>query len=288
MDAKTRVKNFQSHQKNIKAIEFGLNLIQENIRKTYIDEYNWINHLPVDSKKVEYVKESRTAYLRILTGLIVSWSEELLKRLIHESNAFKPLQILRFHELKDSRQKWTLILKLSFCNQFIKFDQNDPLYENIKKPEDHTKINRSIRAKYKDVNNLIENEIFPSIDLRNKVQHGEWKIAFTPPVSISTDQQLTTAIHIQNIRTLQTRINDITAIYQMIKDLATFSQSKTFKLNNKTSPFEHFFDKNYERIEANRNNLKALNEAEYRDNLIRQYLRGIKWKLKNSSTKVQN
>jgi hypothetical protein len=280
MDAKTRSLNFQSHQKNIKSIEFGLELIQQKIRESYIQEYLCD---PTKIKQVAFIKESRLAYVRILTGLIVSWSEELLKRLIHEANAFEPLQISRFHELKDSRQKWTLILKLSFCNQFIKFDQNDPLYTRITEPENHKTIKKSIRGKYKDVFDLLSNEIFPAIDLRNKVQHGEWKIAFTPPLSIAIDQQITTAIYVQNIRTLQTKINDIKAIYQMIKDLATFTNLYSFKLNQNISPFEHFFDKNYERIEANKDNLIALNEAKYKQGIIQNYVRGIAWKAKNNN-----
>jgi hypothetical protein len=286
MEAKTRADNFLAHHQNVKLIEQGIALIQGDIKHTYIEEY-----IVSQSKRktkgddIKRIQRNRVAYVRILSGIIVSWSESLLKRLIHEPNAFLPEQIDKFHKLQDAREKWRLILKMSFCNKFLKIDPTDPTFTKITRPEDIPTIKKSLRLKYASVHDLISNEIFPSIDLRNKVQHGEWKIAFNPPHSIVKDGPLTAKVNKQNIRTLQTLIHDIESIYKMIVDIATFSGTKTFNLGNST-PFEHFFDGNYERIEANKKNLLALNETEFKSRIQQSYARGIAWRKKNSKWRL--
>lgn len=277
MTTPERIKNYQYHHKNIKLIEHSICLIKDNIKDTYIKEYEIDSDFKNSSTKSHFKKiitTNRNAYIKLLLGIVASWSEELLKRLLYEQNAFTNEQILGIHKLKDARQKWVITFKISFCKQFFSVTKSDPLFMKIQNPESESKINKSLRNKYLDVKNLIEKEIFPVIDLRNKVQHGEWEFAFTPPHSIAFDQQITTLIRRENIRTIQTKVNDIKAIYRMITDLGTYNKQNKFNLDKKSSPFEYFFDSNYERIEFNNKNLNTFTEKKYREDIIGRYLRG--------------
>lgn len=287
MNQKERKNNYDYHHKNIKLIEHSIGLLQRNIKDSYIEEYV-ISQLsltsPLKEKRQNQCTQNREAYVRLLIGVVVSWSEELLKRLLFEKEGFKEEQIIRIHQLKDARQKWLTIFKVSFCSSFFPYDQNDPLFTKINKLESESIIKRSTRLKYQEVKTLIEDEIFPAIDLRNKVQHGEWLFAFEPPYSIKFAQDLTGQIRKQNIRTIQTKINDITTIYKMIKDVVTYDTNSIFSLNEKSTPFEHFFDINCHRIEHNKENLNYLNEKVYRQRIIDNFLKGEAWKEKNKKS----
>jgi hypothetical protein len=278
-----RKNNYNYHHKNIKLIEHSIDLLQRNIKDSYIDEYNIgqssFNDDLKNKKKILCI-EDREAYVRLLVGVVVSWSEELLKRLLYEKNGFEDEQIIRIHKLKDARQKWLTIFKVSFCSSFFTYDLNDPLYTKIKNPESESKIKTTTKLRYQEVKSLIENEIFPTIDLRNKVQHGEWLFAFEPPFSLKYDPNLTGLIRKQNIRVIQTKINDITAIYKMIKDIVTYDNKNIFSLNKKSTPFEYFFDINCHRIEHNKENLKYLNEQGFKKKIIDNYVKGQMWKTK--------
>jgi hypothetical protein len=284
MDKALKKDSYDKHHKNIKLIEHSINLLQKNIKNTYIQEYE----IEQSSKSLvlkKQIKEKfsldRDAYLKILLGVITSWSEELIKRLLFENNAFKSEQIIKIHLLQDARQKWQMTFKVAFCNAFLTYSASDPLYKKISNPENEKKIKRSLRIKFLDTTDLIKDEIFPVIDLRNKVQHGEWLFAFEPPHSIKFDGPLTGKIRKENIRTIQTKINDIETLYKMIKDVATYNGTKDFKLGKKTNPYEYFFNQNYERIEFNKENLKNLTEKKYRQSLIEKYANGKIHKDKN-------
>jgi hypothetical protein len=278
MDSSSKALNLRHHQQNIKLIEEGIRLMQKDIKQTYIQEQQIIDESPANwMMEREMFKQNRTIYVRVLSGLIVSWSEQLLKRLILEAGAFKPEQVDKFHQLQNSRHKWTAIFKLAFCNSYLPYDTADPLFTNIREPENITSIRRSARDKYVSVLRVINEEIFPVIDLRNKVQHGEWKIAFDQPHSINRDTNLTAQVNRQNIRTLQTLIHDIQAIYKMIKDVATF-RGGSFNLSSGATPFEYFYDKNFERIESNKKNLTAYPESRYRNEIVQRNLRGKAWR----------
>ncbi len=266
MNLEERKKNYSYHHKNAKLIECSINLLQENIKDLYIEEY-LVSNMSLSEDVIEIKKKqcirNRDAYVKLLVGVVVSWSEELLKRLLYEKDGFTDEQITKVHQLKDSRQKWLTILKISFCNFFFKYKKGDSLYAKIKSPEKESKINKSVRLKYLEVKLLIEEEIFPTIDLRNKVQHGEWLYAFEAPDSLKYDKKLTGLIRKQNIRTVQTKILDIVAVYKMINDIVTYKKNNEFVLNKDSTPFEHFFDINCHRIERNKMNLKHLNEKVY-------------------------
>jgi hypothetical protein len=283
MDSSSKALNLRHHQQNIKLIEEGIKLMQKDIKLTYIREQEIVDESTVNwMQQKEVIKQNRIIYVRILSGLIVSWSEQLLKRLILEAGAFKPEQVDKFHQLQNSRHKWTTIFKLAFCNSYLPYDPVDPLFSNIREPESITSIRRSARDKYVSVLRVINEEIFPVIDLRNKVQHGEWKIAFDQPHSINRDTNLTAQVNRQNIRTLQTLIHDIQAIYKMIKDVATF-RGGSFNLSSRATPFEYFYDKNFERIESNKKNLTTYPESQYRNEIVQRNFRGKAWRNLNAN-----
>jgi len=57
----------------------------------------------------------------------------------------------------------------------------------------------------------------------------------------------------------------------MIKDVATF-RGGSFNLSSRATPFEYFYDKNFERIESNKKNLTTYPESQYRKEIVQKFL----------------
>jgi hypothetical protein len=271
---------FYQHHENIKLIEAAIKLMIDDVKQTIIDKYENDFTVNIYLKEVNKtkLKQKQDAYTKILLGLIISWTEELTKRLLYEPNAFKKEQITEILAIESSPDRWKVVFKVAFYNCFRKnYDVINPLYKGV--DIDELAISKSLRIKYNAVAATIEDEIFPAIKLRNKVQHGEWVNAFDKD-TLEYSQPLKN----ENIRTIQVKINIIKAIYKMMKELATYNPKdlyllkQKFKLDNKSSPFEYFFDKNYEIIETNKKHLQVFHFGKYKDDLIARYKRGKEYK----------
>lgn len=261
-------KYYKWHQENVLAIEEGLGFVMGNIKNGIIQE-----HLAKSTGERKKAKRYVLIQSRILSGLIVSWSEEIIKRLFYEPNAFSEIQIQKLHEL-NLQQKWEFALKTAFCNAYnLRNPSGQPLYNGID-IENHTSVSRTARDRFRHIMNLINDELLPAINIRNKVQHGEWIKAFNPPNSLSFSPNLTGEINRENIVVLQTKINQFQAIYQLIHDLAAGSNASTF---------ERDFDRNYKRIESNRQLLRIRTVEKYKQDIIGRYERGINWKRQNQA-----
>jgi hypothetical protein len=262
---------YKFHQENVLALDEGLDDISANIKNGIVRK-----HLAKSQPEIKKAKRYVLIQMRILSGLTVSWSEVIIKRLYYEPNAYTDLQIEKLHGL-NLQQKWEFALKVAFCKAYNIRNPNiftNPLFNGIE-IETQTTISRTARNRYKDIMNLIKDELLPAINIRNKVQHGEWIKAFEPPNSLTFSPDLTRDINKENIVSLQTKINQFRAIYQLIHDLAVSKEG-----NNATT-FERDFDKNYDRIESNRRLFRKRKPIEYEKDLIGRYERGVEWKERN-------
>jgi len=260
--------HYKYHQENVLAIEEGLGFVMGNIRGGIVQE-----HLAKSTEERKRAKRYVLIQSRILSGLIVSWSEEIIKRLFYEPNAFSVIQIQKLHEL-NLQQKWEFSLKAAFCKAYnVRNSNGTPLFNGLD-IENQSNLGRTAKDRFKHAMNLINDELLPAINIRNKVQHGEWIKAFNPPDSLSFSPDLTGEINKENIVALQTKINQFQAIYQLIHDLAA---------GNNASTFERDFDRNYKRIESNRHLLRIRTVDKYKQEIIGRYERGIIWKRQNQS-----
>ena len=263
-----REKNFKYHQENVLAIEEGIGFTMYNIKKGIIQEHK--SNSSIEKKKMKRYVIIQT---RILSGLIVSWSEEIIKRLYFEPNAFSDIQIEQLHKL-NLQQKWESALKVAFCKAYnIRTLNSSPMFIGVE-IETQNNVSRTARDRYFRVLSLIEDQLVPAINIRNKVQHGEWLKAFNPPHSLGFNPEMTGNINRENIVVLQSKINQIKALYQLIHDLAA---------GNSYSTFDRDFDRNYMRIESNNNLLQTRKLKTYKKDLIERYERGLRWKSQNCS-----
>lgn len=110
---------------------------------------------------------------------------------------------------------------------------------------------------------LIVNDLSLSITLRNRIAHGQWRVALTSNLkSVSTI--LTQQIANENIVTLQLKKKILLGLALIINDLSV-----------SPTTFERDFNKHYRLVDENRINLHNRNYSNYRTNMILKYQRGL-------------
>ena len=114
-------------------------------------------------------------------------------------------------------------------------------------------------------------------------------VAFETPNSKRFSENLTTSLNNENIRTIQIKINILRVIYSMLLDITTFKSNKfkNKKASKDTTPFKYHFDKHIKKIDRLKKDLDDLNNNKscfdnYKKQLIKKYLDGIKYKEKQT------
>lgn len=279
---------FTKYHLNVKMIEEGIITLEEQIKENILKQFT-ASSVAVKTR----FERKEDINNRILVGLVISWCEVVIKRLFYEPNAFTDEQINMMHQQSSLEQKWRLALKLAFYKAFsvAPYSNTNPLFTNIN-PSITTNLTQQVLDKYNDVRSMIGNDLVPAIDLRNKVQHGEWEYAFKPapkvslpaiPQSPQFKQDLTDNVKSQNILTVRFRMNQVKGLYKLIHDLATFTHYGNFKLDNSTIPFVYFFNQNYNKIVSNRISIINIDMLKYKQDLYEKYLRGEQHKNQNSN-----
>lgn len=235
---------------NVRTLEDAIVHVQRDLRLA-ISQQN-------DSKVYSYTK--------LLSYQIVCWCEARIMKLIHEPEVVKNTNsgllnkpksftspeindIISAPTLKD---KWLKAIQIAISKAYnVQLDTSFP-----------NNLTFTPRVRYLEIEELISNELLPSIEIRNRIAHGQWKHAFTNDLR-STSQPHTTTLRTENIVELQLNYSMFKALAQLIHDLASSKPT-----------FERDFDKNYRVIEQNKNNLHNRDYQSYSQKLIDKYERG--------------
>lgn len=282
-------KLYKLHNLNKKSLENAIDLIKQNIKNCYIEEVSesnyLINELFTNKKRILLINNIRS-YNRILFGLLVSWSDQCIRRLFYEQNVFTETQInFLLDKTRSLEQKWNFALKISFlkANGLIPLGNEKCVKLNINSNFSNS-LNSELLKKYDEIQNLINYFLIPSFDIRNKVQHGEWIAAFRPENPETYNAKFTKNIFQENIITISSRIVIFKSVYQMIVGLATFS-SNNFKINNSTTPFEYFYSQNIKKINYEKTKISTPNLNKFINDLIEKKENG---KLHRQKYKITN
>lgn len=290
LTAAEKQKLYRLHNLNKKSLENAIDLIKQNIRNSFKEEISdgkyTIKQTFTDTKRIK-LSENIRSYNRILFGLLVSWSDESIRRLYYEPNVFTDTQIDFLLGNRPLEQKWTFALKIAFlkANGLIPVGNESCIGITINSRNFPTLSSDLIR-KYEEIQELIKDFLIPSFNIRNKVQHGEWIAAFRPPDSKIYSPELTRNIFKENIVTISSRIVIFNCVYQMIVDLAKFT-SNNFKLDPSTTPFEYFYSHNIKKISHEKSRVLSPNLNQFVDELITRNENGKRYRQKLLSNKAK-
>jgi len=231
---------YKQHIKNLVQIEQAIKLIQLDLRR-YIS--------------TEQVKNEEI-YTKIFSYLVTCWAEVRILKLAYEPNTFTDNEIKEIINASTLKDKWVKALNISVCKAYnITFSNDKQIITS--------RLNFTPKTRYLALINLIENDLMQSIEIRNRIAHGQWVYAFTNNLEkISTN--LTKELKTENIVSLQLKIKLFKSLTQIIHDLAVSPPT-----------FEKNFDMNFNMVEQQINNLHKRDYNKYKIKMVEKYKRGL-------------
>lgn len=225
------------HNSNLKLIEKAIKLVQRDLR----------NYISMQDCGGTYI------YTKILSQLISSWSEVRVLKLVYERSAFDDNEIQEILAARTLRDIWVTAFNIAICKAYGIQDCNRINSQLLFTP----------RKRYQAIIALVDEDLLEVFEVRNRIAHGQWVYAFTNDLGeISTE--LTGKLRQENIVELQLKYKLFKSLAQIIHDLAVSRPT-----------FERDFDKNYQRIEEQKQNLHNRSYENYQQKMIEKYQRGL-------------
>jgi len=274
----TKEKDFIRRKKNVDKVSKSIVLIESQIKDAIIKQ-----GLSSDDQEKADLENKINLNTSILSGLVIVWSESMVKWLFYEHGAFEDLQIQLLLSKTDYKQKWTCAISAAFYKAFsgLPYNPSTPI-PSKSFINGLTTVSTLDKGKFNVLHDLIQTKLVPAIEVRNKIQHGEWEYCYTKKLGIfSYDTILTPRVLIENILTLRLKRNQFQCLYDIIKDLATFRRVGKFNLDTSSNPFKFYFGKRYYKIMANQKQIDSADYEKYKRDLVESNLRGINWRKKN-------
>lgn len=239
------IENYKAHCENLRFLDKAISNIQLVLRNSIAIKDNI----------------SERIHTNILSQLIANWTEVQLYKLLEEKDYRRGFRIFDDNEKQNiliSRSiadKWKMALKISMCKSISINTQSDSVFLE-------SKLSPTERFRYKSLLECIDNDLLNSYQIRNRIAHGQWKYAFNDDLSqFSAD--LTAKLRKENIVVLQLRQKLLISFCLLIREAAI--SPRTFKRD---------FDKHFQKIEDQKNNIHNRNYQKYKNLMIAKYQRG--------------
>ncbi|WP_165734408.1 hypothetical protein [Polaribacter sp. 20A6] len=284
MSLTTKQQDFIKRKENVLSVEKTIELTEKEIKE--LIKKQGISSNTLEQVEIDKIIELKTS---LLSGLIIIWSESLIKWLLYEHGAFETTQINTLLKNVNSQQ-WTSAITTAFWKAFsnIPYDPNKPIAKK-RWIDNSNQINEKDKERFNKLYKLIELKLDPSIIIRNKIQHGEWIHSYKEngqSNNVEYSNSISSNVQNENILTLKLKRNQFKKIYQIIYDLAVFRNTGNFKLNNNETPFLFYFNQRYRQILDNQNEIDNADYLNYKQKLINSAKRGEIWRKKNKFRKV--
>jgi hypothetical protein len=206
-------KLYEFHVANVRAIESALEQVARACRRAIGRQDN----------------TQANAFTRTYALLLGAWAECRLRKVLYEPGAFSEDERVGIRSKDTQFDRWTQVTDLAFRKRQGIESNSTFLAPPL--------IPYSAFAKFNALNGLLQKDLRPVIELRNKLAHGQWEYPLTSDeFGISQDQM--NALRKENLLSLQLKKRLITRLADAIHDLAVSGPT-----------FDRDFDNHYRSIE---------------------------------------
>lgn len=221
---------YHLHCENLRHLKRGIDVLKSDLNKSIAQE---------DEIKINI-------YNKLLSGIITSWSEVRVLKLINEPNGFTYFERCFIEDKNLSLEgKWRKALIIAICKAYS-INYLCPNNKLIKNNAVERILSIDVKNKFKELSDIIDNDLVPSINIRNKIAHGQWKYPITRDFK-SIDVNLQNQFYNENITVFSYRINVFEKLSQMIHDLCVSKPT---------------FERDFDRLFANIRSEKGRNHNE--------------------------
>lgn len=272
---------YRRRKDNTDFLENAISVVEADVKKRIRKIAVCHNHL-----KVSQITSEMDSYTAILTGLTGVWTESLIKYIIQENGAFNLTQINHILTTKSLIGKWESVYKGGLTNKYgIPTSRS---HQIASKSEIQFFFNSDSvnQNRFNNTFQLIETILDDVVNLRNKIQHGEWLNGYSKDShgNYFFDSNI---IMSSNVLVQRLRRNQIKQLFLILSDLCTFKHSGKFRIISSSNPYEYFFPKRNGQILKLQNEIDIADINKYINGIMEKERRASYWKRKNRSPITQ-
>jgi len=270
---------FKRRKENFHQIESSIGLLENEIKK----RIRAISLLKSTDNILPLANELDN-FTFLLAGLNGVWTEALIKWIIQEHDAFTSNQIAAITRATSLKLKWELTFKSAITNKYSIATSNASGIASKQQITNFSSIANADRDRIDKIFTLVDHKLPDTVDIRNKVQHGEWKNAYekdAPTGVYIFNQSMSDKLRDSNILSLKIKRKQIFELYLMLKDYCTFKHYGKFNKDRDSNPFDYFFPKRYNQILALQKEIDTSSFTDYVNHISDKHRRASYWQRKN-------
>jgi len=234
---KTQAQLYKYHSANFARVEDALDRVEIHLRCAVATEG----------------KKSQKALLPLYSLMIGASAETQLMKILHEPKAFTESQQQAIINARSHLDRWHKLLESAVRN-------HHGLNETTAISD--TTIPATDYFYFRELNELLENQLKIVIELRNKMAHGQWEYPFTDDFKDISSNKMR-ILRKENLLTLKFKRSIVKYLLFIIRDVAVSRLA-----------FHRDFNTQYARMKHAMRNLQKRDYEKYRDSLIRKKQRG--------------
>lgn len=205
-----------------------------------------------ETKRCLATKQSTAAeaLLKTFTLLIGAWSEVRLLKLLHEPNGFSDADRARILGLGTKVDQWKRTLETGFRRRY-----------NVPNAAMST-LPRTAFLRYQELVSLVEHELRPVVEIRNKLAHGQWARTLNNEMT-DISQDMMALLNTENALSVNFKKTILDIISRLVNDLVVGGVA-----------FDRDFDNHYRLLEQTRTNLRSRAYTRWAESLQLKFERG--------------
>lgn len=226
---------YKAHVKNLRAVDTALERLLRELNASL-------------SRSDATTSE---ALLKTTMLLLGAWAEDRLRKMLYEPNGFTSAEREQITSAGSQIEIWKMALERGFRKRyripFADLSQVLPL---------------TPRARYAAILNIIDNDLRPIIEARNKLAHGQW----VRPLNSENDDYSplhTRQINGENAHSIKCKHRILEYLSQIIHDLAVGVEA-----------FERDFDSHYAKLEHAKREITSRSYSNWLAGMRAKYQRG--------------
>jgi len=192
------------------------------------------------------------ALVRLDALLVAAWAECRLMKVLHEPASFNDADRGQVMSKREHLSKWTTAVEVSYRRH----------YDVPRAALGPGSLPHSAYQRLLTLRELLELDLRPVIEVRNKLAHGQWEYAFTNNGD-DVSEPLTRALRTENLLSLHFKMTIVTHLAEIVHNLAVSQPT-----------FERDFDREFGLVVSAQRNLQARSYPAYALMMQEKYQRG--------------
>ncbi|MFQ5852626.1 MAG: hypothetical protein ACE5JU_18870 [Candidatus Binatia bacterium] len=196
--------------------------------------------------------ETTFAFVRLYALMLGAWAECRLSKLLYEPNAFNESERHCIRERSTQFDRWSVTVEIAFRKH----------YHVPRATLSESTLSHSVYARYSSLVKMLNEDLLPTIQLRNKLAHGQWRYPLNSEGDDVAQEQMD-VLRNENLLSLQFKRKLLNYLSDVIHDLVVSRPT-----------FERDFDDHYRAIVQTRQNLRNRSFSSYIQKMRGKYKRG--------------